>query len=260
MNWQNVQRVAHRGGSALAPENTLAAFQQALNWPVDAIELDVQMSADGHAVVFHDETMERLTDGRGNMLDLDLAYLHTLNAAAHFAGGWPDVQRIPSLREVLDVARAGGVQAYVEIKASKRLGGPYERYPHIAEAVVREIVASEMQTRVVVISFDWEILPRVKELAPEIATGAIVSREIWSTRDSLADLLARLTTLQCAWLNLDHQLFSAEMPAQVHAAGLQLGLWTVNDAQSLLRLARTEVDSLTSDRPDLFAALVEDPD
>ncbi len=70
---RQVQFVAHRGGSSLAPENTLAAFRNALRYPVDAIELDVQMSSDGRAVVFHDETIERLTEGRGNILDLDFA-------------------------------------------------------------------------------------------------------------------------------------------------------------------------------------------
>src|SRR5437667_2473915 len=100
------QRVAHRGGSHLAPQNTLAAFRNALTLPVDAIELDVHMSRDGHAIVFHDYTVNKLTNGHGNILDLDFAYLRSLNAAAHFPGGWPEPQQIPTLREVLDLARA----------------------------------------------------------------------------------------------------------------------------------------------------------
>src|SRR5215469_17012312 len=95
MSSLSVQRVAHRGGAALAPENTLAAFRLALTLPIDAIELDIQMSRDGHAIVFHDQTVERLTDGQGNILDLDLAYLRSLNAAAHFSGGWPEPQLVP---------------------------------------------------------------------------------------------------------------------------------------------------------------------
>src|SRR6266568_2843265 len=122
---KHVQRVAHRGGSRLAPENTLAAFRNALTLPIDAIELDVHMSRDGHAVVFHD-----------NILDLDFAYLRSLNAAAHFPGGWPESQQIPALREVLDLAK-GKVQVYIEIKASKRDGVP-GRYPHIAESVIEQ--------------------------------------------------------------------------------------------------------------------------
>src|SRR5947208_16493506 len=96
------QRVAHRGGSHLAPENTLAAFRNALTLPIDAIELDVHMSRDGHAIVFHDYTVEKKTNGSGNILDLDFAYLRSLNAAAHFPVRWPEPQQIPTLRESLD--------------------------------------------------------------------------------------------------------------------------------------------------------------
>src|SRR2546421_12802712 len=85
----SLQRIAHRGGSRLAPENTLAAFRNALTLPVETIELDVQMSRDGYPIVFHDNTLERLTDGKGNILDLDFAYLRSLNAAAHFPGNSP---------------------------------------------------------------------------------------------------------------------------------------------------------------------------
>src|SRR5437763_2076423 len=133
----HIQRVAHRGGSELAPENTLAAFRNALTLPIDAIELDVHMSRDGHAIVFHDPTVDKQTNGTGNILDLDFAYLRSLNAAAHFPGGWPEPQQIPTLREVLDLAK-GHVQVYIEIKPSKR-NGAYGHYPNIAETVIEEV-------------------------------------------------------------------------------------------------------------------------
>src|SRR5947199_4016226 len=100
----HIQRVAHRGGSHLAPENTLVAFCNALTLPLDAIELDVHMSRDGHAIVFHDYTVDKRTSGTGNILDLDFAYLHSVKAAAHFPRGWPEPLQIPTLREVLDIA------------------------------------------------------------------------------------------------------------------------------------------------------------
>src|SRR5579863_4998644 len=130
----HLQRVAHRGGSALAPENTLAAFRNALTLPVDAIELDVHMTRDGHAIVFHDNTVERRTNGKGNILDLDFAYLRGLNVAAHFPGGWPHAQQIPTLGEVLDLAK-GRALVYIEIKSSRR-GNNYGRYPNIAATVL----------------------------------------------------------------------------------------------------------------------------
>lgn len=250
----NVQRVAHRGGAALAPENTLAAFHQALAFPIDAIELDVQMSRDGRVIVFHDETVERLTSSQGNLLDLDFADLQALNVSANFPGGWLQPQCIPTLREVLDLARPKHIQVYIEIKSSKR-ENTYKRYPGIAEAVVREVLAADMLAHVMVMSFDWAILPHLKALAPGIQTGALVSKDVWQSQETeaLDTLIERARALQCEWIHMDYKLFTYEMPAFFHAHDLQLGVWTVNDVAGLQRLARTGVDALTTDRPDLFA-------
>lgn len=251
------QKVAHRGGAALAPENTMAAFRYALTLPVDAIELDVQMSSDGHIIVFHDETVERLTNGQGNILDLDLAYLRSLDAAACFPGGWPEPQRIPTLAEVLNLVRKSQIQVYIEIKLSRR-SGVYRRYPGIAEAVVRDVLAEDMLERVLVMSFDWVVLPQIKALAPGVQTGALVSEDVWNPRmaTALSDLVARTQALKCSWINIDYDLFTPDMPDFFHTHGLQLGVWTVNDATSLRRLAEGGVDSLTTDRPDLFVSPV----
>lgn len=245
-------RVAHRGGSSLAPQNTLAAFRNALTLPVDAIELDVQMSRDGHVIVFHDYTVDKLTNGHGNILDLDFAYLRSLNAAAHFPGGWPEQQLIPTLPEVLDLAR-GHVHVYIEIKPSKR-DNIYSSYPHIAEMVIEEVRTAAMLDQVLIISFDWAVLPLVKSIEPTILTGALVSRDVWNPdhAQALDILIDQITALGCNWINMDSNLFTPLMPAVVHQHGFKLGVWTVNTADKLLRLADAGVDSLTSDRPDLF--------
>jgi glycerophosphoryl diester phosphodiesterase len=250
----SVQRIAHRGGSRLAPENTLAAFRNALTLPVDTIELDVQMSRDGYSIVFHDNTLERLTDGNGNILDLDFAYLRSLNAAAHFPG-WPVAEQIPTLREVLDLAN-GRVQVQIEIKTSQR-DGVYGRYPQIAEAVVNEVRATGMLQQVVIISFDWPVLPVVKALEPALVTGAIVSDNAWKpdAEDALDTLVQQIKPLGCEWIALDHKLFTSDMPAVLHKHGFQSGLWTVNTLEQLRHFATAGVDALTSDRPDFFAQL-----
>ena len=251
----HLQRVAHRGGSQLAPENTLAAFRNALTFPIDAIELDVHMSRDGHLVVFHDYTVEKRTNGKGNLLDLDFAYLRSLNAAAHFPGGWPEPQQIPTLREVLDVAK-GHVQVYIEIKPSKR-DGVFGRYPNIVEAVVDEVRAVDMLYQVLILSFDWMVLPHVKSLEPTVQTGALVSDDVWDPQkdNALDTLIEQVTTLGCNWINMDRDLFTNEMPAVLHERGHKLGVWTVNNQAELRRFAAAGVDSLTSDRPDLFSSV-----
>lgn len=254
----HVQKVAHRGGSALAPENTLAAFRHATQFSIDAIELDVQMSRDGHAIVFHDETVEDLTDGQGNILDLDLAYLRSLNAAAHFPGGWPRPERIPTLCDALDLARASQVKVFIEIKPSKH-GQTYGRYPGIAEAVASAVLEAGMGEQVMIMSFDWEVLPIVKMLAPGVETGVLVSEDVWNPRaaTALADLTSQAQVLRCEWIHMDYELFTPEMPAFFHTSDLKLGIWTVNDEDGMLRLAKAGVDALTSDRPDLLATLAK---
>ncbi|MGH2497506.1 MAG: glycerophosphodiester phosphodiesterase [Ktedonobacteraceae bacterium] len=251
----SIQLVAHRGGSRLAPQNTLAAFRNALNFPVDAVELDVHMSRDGHAIVFHDYTVEKLTNGAGNILDLDFEYLRGLNAAAHFPGGWPEPQQIPTLSEVLKLAQ-GRVQVYIEIKLSKR-DGVFGRYPDIAETVVEEIRAADMLDKVLIMSFDWHVLPQIKALEPSLRTGALVSTDVWDPREQRAvhTLTERVIALGCDWINMDSTLFTDEMPAIMHQSGFKLGVWTVNSLRAMRRFALAGVDSLTSDRPDLFAEL-----
>jgi glycerophosphoryl diester phosphodiesterase len=254
---QHIQRVAHRGGAQLAPENTLAAFRNALTYPIDAIELDVHMSRDGYAVVFHDYTVDKRTNGSGNMRDLDFAYLRSLNAAARYPGGWPEPQQIPTLREVLELAK-GRAQVYIEIKPRKR-NGSLGRYPNIAETVVEEARSAGMLDQVLVISFDWMILPLIKSLEPAMQTGAIVSDDVWNPRakGALLDLMRQVGELWCNWINMDSKLFTDDMPRVAHEHGFKLGIWTVNTEAAMQRFAAAGVDSLTSDRPDLFSALVK---
>src|SRR5947207_1873208 len=177
MQNHRVERIAHRGGAGLAPENTLAAFHNALSLPIDGVECDVHLSRDGQIIVFHDYTVERLTDGQGNLLDLDLRYLRSLIAAAHFPGGWPEPQQIPTLREVLELVK-GQLKVYIEIKLSKR-DGVYGSYPNIADMVVDEVSVAGMLDQVLIMSFDWPVLPLIKSLEPSVQTGALVSEDVW---------------------------------------------------------------------------------
>src|SRR5215471_3593114 len=252
---QHIQRVAHRGGAQLAPENTCAAFLNALSLPIDAIELDVHMSRDGHVVVIHDNHVQKRTRGSGNLLDLDLAYLRRLDAAARYPGGWPEPQMIPTLSEVLELAK-GRAQVYIEIKMSKRRQ-TYKPYPNIAEKVVELVRAAGMLDQVLVISFDWMILPVIKSLAPEIETGIIVSDKVWNPREKggMQFLVEKARENRCEWINMNYKLFNIEMPQTVHNHGLKLGLWRVNLEAEMLRFAAAGVDSLTTDRPDLFSVL-----
>ncbi|GHO43007.1 glycerophosphodiester phosphodiesterase [Ktedonospora formicarum] len=253
--WQ-IQSIAHRGGARLAPENTLVAFQNALTLGVDAVELDVHMSSDGHLIVFHDNTLERLTDGSGNILDRDFAYLRSLNAAAHFHGGWPKQEQIPTLHEVLSLVK-GRARVLVELKASSRGEGAYGRYSGLVSAVLEDIRALDMLDDILLISFDWDLLGTVKELEPAMQTGIIVAKENWNAEEpgAIAGLCERAKDLRCEWIDIHHQMITPELVRGVQQVGLRLATWTPNTREDLQRCKELGVEALTTDCPDLFPLL-----
>lgn len=150
--------IAHRGGPDRAPENTLAAFRTAIAVGADGVELDCQRSRDGALVVIHDETVDRTTNGRGQVGDLSLAELRALDAGQ----GEP----VPTFEEVLGLAQAGGVQLVAEIKSP-------HLYPGLEIEMFRAVEAAGYLDRTIFISFDWEALKRLQAAAPQAQLGAL---------------------------------------------------------------------------------------
>jgi glycerophosphoryl diester phosphodiesterase len=146
-------RGAHKGKAAPLPENTLAAFRQALAIGVDWLEFDVQMSRDGVLVVIHDETVDRTTNGTGWVKDMTLEQLRALDAG--------DGERIPTLAELLALAKEAGVGLLPEIKAA-------HLYPGIEARLVQQIVEADYVDNTTVQSFAPEVLNAVHTLNPTL--------------------------------------------------------------------------------------------
>jgi len=257
-----VEIVAHRGGAALAPENTLGAFRHALSLGVDAVELDIHRTRDGALVVIHDAELGATTDGRGNVADYDLRDLRSLNAAA-WVSRWPTREVIPTLDEVL-VLVCGRTRVQIEIKAAER-DGHYARYPHIATDVVAALRAHAMLHAALVISYDWGVLTEVKRAAPPVAVGAIVATESLARlpdrwRSSPIDALQVVRQLQLDAINVADDLVTPALVVGAHAHGLRVGVWTVNDADRARELVAMGVDSITSDRPDILLRALRNQD
>lgn len=149
--------VAHRGASDRYPENTLLAFERALEAGADAIECDVHLTADGEVVVIHDATVDRTTNGHGEVAALTLDELRQLDA-----GSWKDArfsgQRIPTLREVAELVR-GRVPLFVEVKG---------RSPELPARLVDVLRAGGVQDQVWLFTADNECLRQLHRLAPEM--------------------------------------------------------------------------------------------
>ena len=226
----------HRGAMGYAPENTFASFERAIALGVDAIELDVHLTADGEVVVIHDAELHRTTDGEGFVGQKTLAELKTLDAGVRFAPEFTG-QRIPTLEEVLTWAR-GTCVVDVEIK-----GGPWP-YSGIEARVVELIRRKEMVDQTIVISFDHATVARVKALAPEIAAGAL-----WSCRpiDPVAVAQAAgADAIMPQWSYCD-----AETVERAHAGGLSVNPWETSNPLIFTRLLELGVDSICANYPDV---------
>lgn len=224
--------IAHRGASAYTPENTLPAFEQALELGVDMIELDVHMSRDGELVVIHDATLERTTNGRGRIREKDLYQLKALDAGSWFSPLFSGI-KIPTLREVLDLAK-GKVQLDIEVK---RRG--------IEERVVNLLRDYSFFDQVLITSFDHKALLRIKKLEPSIRTGALLAMR---PKDMVATARRAKSDILC----IEHSLMREGDIKACHREGVSLYLWTVNDPRRMEHLIDLGVDGIITDYPDVL--------
>lgn len=237
--------IAHRGASSVAPENTLAAFEMALELGADGIELDVMLSADGKLAVIHDFSVDRTTNGTGKVPQLSLAKLKTLDAGFKKAAAYQG-ERIPTLEEVFS-AVGGKLLINVELK---NYHAPFDR---LTEAVVACVQEFGLLESVLLSSFNPFNLLKAQRLEPALKRGLLTVpgkkgriMRGWPGRFFLYDAL--------------HPYFcdvDAEMVQGQHSYGRQVNVWTVNSPEEMQRLADLEVDMLITDDPALAREVLE---
>jgi glycerophosphoryl diester phosphodiesterase len=262
-----ILNIAHRGGAALMPENSLAAFRNAIALGADGAELDVQLSTDGVAVIYHDL---RLNPGytRGDGLegvtprikDLPLAELRRYDigrarpgstyAAAHPLQVVADGERIPTLAEVVALANAApDFRLLVELKCdtSEDSADPVA----LAEAALAVVEDADFMNRAVFVGFNWRALARVKQKQPRA--------EIWCTTDEkiagdagLFEIIKRLGG--AGWFPHFSSL-TDQAAALARSYGFKLAAWTVDDETEMRREIALSLDAICTNRPDLLQAL-----
>lgn len=229
--------VAHRGDSANAPENTLAAFRLALENEADGIELDVMLSADQQLMVIHDDTLDRTSNGHGKVADLPFAALRELDA-----GSWYDLkfkgEPIPLLEEVF--AELGGkFLINVELKNYKT---PKDQLPELAVKLVKKHGLSDS---VLLSSFNASNLPRVKSLAPEIRTGLLTLPGLLGL--PMRGLLGR--RFKADDLHPYYRDVSTRMVQFRHKLGQNVNVWTVDAPEDQRRMQAFGVDMIICNDP-----------
>ena len=246
--------VAHRGGAALMPENTLAAFEHALKLGVDQVETDVHLSKDGAVVIMHDPNVATTTNGNGAISDLTLAELEKLNAAAKNAKGGVAQQKVPTLAEALDLVK-GKADIQIEIKVG--VGGA--RYPGIEKKVIDLLAARGMTSNAIIISIDFPTLKEVKQIDARIQTGAIVDARWFATRltASPEQIVSEIIETTGADFFMPTSTTVTEpLVRAVHTRRLKIGTWTVNTAGEMKRLADWGVDGITTNYPDVLKGVL----
>jgi glycerophosphoryl diester phosphodiesterase len=212
---------AHRGVSAIHPENTLRAFRHALAIGVDGIELDVRATADGIPVVVHDRDVVRTTDGAGYVDEIPLARLETLDAGAG--------ERVPTLAEVLALV-GDAAHLDIEIKGSD------------VERAVLDVLTHYPTVRWAISSFTWDTLRTVRRLD----AGA----ELWPLAERAGDeLIAIANELSSPAVSLFTGAYTAENAAKLRDAGLRVIVWTVNDPREARRVADLGAFGICTDDP-----------
>lgn len=235
--------VAHRGDSASAPENTVAAFDEAWRRGADAIEGDFRLTADGVVVCLHDETLERTTGDPRRIADVPARALRELEAGSWFEAGFVG-ERLPLLEEVLSLVPPGR-RLLLEIKSG----------PETVEPIAALLAESGLAPRqVVIIAFDEDVVRTSRRLLPDHSAWLLsgfrrASDGTWSP--TVEELLAR--TARCGADGLGVQgrveVVDRDFVAACHEADLTLNVWTVDDPGDARRLADVGVDSITTNRP-----------
>ncbi|MBJ6137536.1 glycerophosphodiester phosphodiesterase family protein [Marinobacter litoralis] len=228
---------AHRGNASLAPENTVSAIQQAINDGSDYIEIDVQLTADGVPVLWHDTDMQRIFGLPERINDLPFKQLRTLDAGSWFDETFAD-ERIATLADAIEATR-GKANLLVDLK-------PNRNEDALVNAVVKVLQENDAVEGTVIAAADWPVLERAKTLEPNLRTALLaqfVVGPLWQDRYDILGIRANRA--------------SPAMVARAHEAGNELFVWTVNSPKEMARFIDMGVDNIITDRPNVLSQLME---
>jgi glycerophosphoryl diester phosphodiesterase len=233
--------IAHRGASGHTPENTMAAFQHAVELGAGFIETDLHLTRDARFVVIHDAALERTTNGRGHVHDFTLHELHRLDA-----GMWYDRkfmgERIPTLENILEFSRKHDVVFYLEVKYDAAWGMHY--------ALVGALQKSQDAARTIVISFDPSTLESIRKLDGSLMTGLLVERAVFDPIQMAVEVGARQLCPR-------HSMVTSDLIEKAHRADLHVATWTVNEPDDMRAMIAAGADGIMTDFPDRLQIVLE---
>jgi glycerophosphoryl diester phosphodiesterase len=244
--------IAHRGMCARAPENTIASFELAADFPgIDMIELDVRLTKDEELIVLHDRTLQRTSTGNGPVRNYSLEEIRKLDAGSWFHPMYAR-ERIPTLREVFERI---GKRLWVDVEIKSDV---LHREPSglIEERVLDVVHSCNMDERVLFSSFNHKILSNIKQLRPSAVTGVLFDflHDFGRSPSKLAERVGA-TVFKCATRELSRQ-----MVENAHHHGIAVYVYTLNSVKGAQRMLSFGVDGILSNNADDIIAVVKNAD
>jgi glycerophosphoryl diester phosphodiesterase len=231
---------AHRGASAIAPENTIAAFRAAAEAGAKWVELDVALSADGQLIVIHDDSVDRTSSGSGSLGALTQSEIAALDAGSWFSQDYQD-ERIPTLAETIAALGELGLSANVEIKQHKH----HKSLDQLVGAVQADIAKRSGGTEIMISSFDPEALKAMHSLEPELEMAMLWGRPPEDWAEQLAAIPART-------IHMHFKALSIGMLEETTRRGIKVRAWTCNAPMQLVSFWDAGLTGVITDNPKLF--------
>ena len=227
---------AHRGSSGTHPENTIAALREAARIPVYGVEFDVHMTKDDELVIIHDEKINRTSNGKGFIKDMTLEELRTYDFGSWFSIKFKG-EVIPTLYEVLEIFKETSHHINIELKSD------VFPYPGMVEKVLDLVGAMNLDSRVVISSFNHEMIRTVKQLAPHIETAALFM-------EVLVDPLQYVRTIPTDALHITKHAALRPSARKVIEDGITVRVFTVNKVKQIDAFKNIGVHAIFTDYPE----------
>lgn len=242
--------IAHRGASATAPENTLAAFRQAIEDGAEGIEMDVRLAKDGVPVVFHDAQLNRVGRCEGRVIDYSSTQLQTLDVGSWFNEKNPknyasvfSKERISTLKQTLNFLNSYKGLIYIELKAKKT------EIETLVKAVCEEIKKSALLENIIVKSFKLEAIPRIRQICPNVKTAALFAPKIMTILRKEKNLLTLADELGADQVSLHFSLLTSSLTKKADEKKFPLTIWTVDSPMWVKRALNLGVEAIITNNP-----------
>ena len=231
----------HRGFSGQYPENTMLAFEKAVEIGCDGIELDVQLTKDGECVIIHDEMVDRTTDGKGLVRDYTLSELQKLNANASFGDKYPK-QHIPTLREYFEYIKDKNIVTNIEMKTGVFV------YDGIIEKVHKLVSEYGLEDRIIYSSFNHYTCKKLKEYDSTIRCGFLI--EAW-----ILDVAEYASKHNMYSVNARYSFLDKNICDSLHKKDIKAMAWTANEVDDIKKLISDGCDVIITNNPDIALEL-----